>query len=218
MWISNKRCVCVHIETKLYKNMIKLSNHDHCNKFSLNNKKNHGASHENLYEAPSEGGHRCVDPTVQSSIQVSPSTLLKFSIHEDFSCSSSSCWKNGPNGKDSPKRFQKNPKKNQVWEEALPKSLLSPMVYGPVYLYHIFQTAFFHIQNLTSRGTSRKNNHKSNATTIYGHVSPQNDLLLRRLEKLSYCTSKMSMVQTCNLPWYQVNNYSKWFQQIKYYV
>ena len=32
-------CVCVHIETKLYKNMIKLSNHDHCNKFSLNNKK-----------------------------------------------------------------------------------------------------------------------------------------------------------------------------------
>ena len=186
----------MHIETKLYNKLIKLSNHDHCNKFSVNNKKPRRFTWKPLRSTVTEGGHRCVDPNVQSSIQVSPSTLLKFSIHEDFSRSISSC-ANGPNALRI-HRLDKNPSKSMCGT-FVPKIIFIP--YGIRYIYTIFQTGFMHIQNLTSHGTSRKNNHKSNATTIYGHVSPQNDLLLRRLEKLSYCTSKMSMVQTCNLPW-----------------
>lgn len=189
-------CVCAHGDKLIQKTMIKSSNHDHCNKCSLN-KKPRRFTWKPLRSTVTEGGHRCVDPNVQSSIQVSPSTLLKFSIHEDFSRSISSC-ANGPNALRIHRLDSKKPLKINVWDFCA-QNHFYPLWYT-VYLYHI-SDCFMHIQNLTSHGTSRKNNHKSNATTIYGHVSPQNDLLLRRLEKLSYCTSKMSMVQTCNLPW-----------------
>lgn len=200
-------CVFVHIETKLYKQVIKLSNHDHCNKLSFNDKKPRRFTWKPLRSTVAEGG-RCVDPNVQSSIQVSPSTLLKFSIHEDFSCSISSC-SNGPKPVRIHQRFKK-PLKSMCG--TFVSKIIQFIPYGIRYIYNIFQAALCIFKISLHMARLEKTTTKATQPPFTAMCLPKMICFFGGWNKISYCTSKMSMVANWSTNMYFTMETSKQLQ------